>query len=312
MSNKERFHAFAHEWIGYVSYGLGILFIIGLLIHNLNLSRYGITDLPFFRVQYIIIGITFIIYLSYPFVAFYLPYQLVFIGLKYRIPSPSSKQKVANYAGRLFLFLMLCLLYSFFYYLLFTFLETDRLRWTYALSNYSSLGDAAVTVVFISFLAYRTIFFENPLRWTRRQVLTPITELHYIRVVLFGALWFIILLWTYSNAVHPFVSRTFSGGKPILADIRISEDFAKIGQDLDKELFSSLILKECRIIYADAESLYLLRWDKGADRPCAIVIPRKYIEYMVMFKERDKPVKKELPESKPPEVKEEKTPLKKT
>jgi len=98
----------------------------------------------------------------------------------------------------------------------------------------------------------------------------------------------------------------------MLADIRISEEFAKIGQDLDKELFSSLILKERRIIYADAESLYLLRWDKDADRPCALVIPRKYIEYMVMFKERDKPEQNKPPDIKPPEDKEEKTPLKKT
>ena len=312
MNNKEHFHAFVHEWIGYVSYSLGILFVLGLLIHNISLGRYGITDIPFFRVQYIIIGITFVIYLSYPVCAFYLPYRLVFKGLKYKVPCQSLVQKSAHFGGQIAIFMLACLMTSFCYYLLFGVLGTDRITWTNTLSNYPSLVEATGAVIFSWFMMYRVIVFENPFPWTRGQVLTPITEMHYIKIFSFGTLFFITLLLTYSKAIHPFVSRSFSGGKPMLADIRISEEFAKIGQDLDKELFSSLILKERRIIYADAESLYLLRWDKGADRPCAIVIPRKYIEYMVMFKERDKPVKKELPESKPPEVKEEKTPLKKT
>jgi energy-coupling factor transporter transmembrane protein EcfT len=119
---------------------------------------------------------------------------------------------------------------------------------------------------------------------------------------LFIVLYFVAGLSFYPGLIHAFIARSFSGGQPILADIRVAEEFAKFGQEIGKNLLTGCLMQRQVVIYSDSNNIYLLRYEGRP--PKTIVIPKKYVEYMIIHKQENKGNQTKIEKTETPAVKE--------
>jgi hypothetical protein len=269
------------KFLHLVPYSAGVLFVLGVLVENVFLNQYGITDISLFRIQYIIVGAEFAVFLTFPFVIFILPFHMIFIEYKHLFTPSSLKTILVQFCICLLSWVILILPYYFF----FRFLVTG---WAgYSLSSFDLpplylVVEILSAMVFHAIIVYVLIFLP-PVIFPRAFASKFLSLFIRAGTGVFLVSFFIAGVSFYPRLIHPYVARSFAGGKPVFADVRVSEEFARLGQEFSKDLSSSCLMQRQVVIYSDLNNIYLLSTIEGFRK--TVVIPKKYVEYLVIPRE---------------------------
>lgn len=246
----------------------GFLYICGILISRLHLSQYGIFEFNLLRIQYILIGFTYVFYLiAFPLI-FYSPFIII--------------KEVKS----LFWKIMFILIILFFTTLTFSMLSgtllgelgiNSKIESLYEKTGYlyKAKPDSFLIIVSLGVLILSLIKSTFAGKNLIRSTLSKLQLIIMTCVFLFG-------LFYYAINIHPTVHYTFAGGKPIFAKIIIKEKNNIVQSLVEDNKIKDLDLN--LIIHETKEFIYIFPMKTEEYFTCVAVSKReiegiKYISF---------------------------------
>jgi hypothetical protein len=240
------------------------LYILGLIIINIYLWRFGIYDISPLRIQYILGGFCFVLFISAPILIIVVP-CLVWISLERLF----YKILLAFFS----LFASCAILILILWFMLYD--QTYSLWGNIVslLENYKDfilhLGLIIVSGLYVlRYVLRQKKSNENFIRKKRFKIIISAIALLY----------FFSSFFSYALYIQPKVHKSFGGGRPILADILISPEGVSIVNSLEMDPDDKGYLRDIRIIYETTSTIYLLPKKEVRKKVCSIAIPKKIID----------------------------------
>ncbi len=231
------------------SFGISVflscfLYVCGMFISFFHFRRFGIYEISSFQIQYILVGFIFVLILMAPI--------LIFIVL-----SAIAGKKTNNVSKILELSIVSLLAGITFIYILLFFFYGD-FKWNWILTRFGQI----VKFGNIYWLLYAWLFYAtgksliDDLVKIKRKEILPSRELWVPAVFLFVL--FILFFIFYANIIFPNIHYSLGGGKPIPADILISEEGLPIVESLGLTPESDQNIRDILIIYETPTTIYIL------------------------------------------------------
>jgi len=241
---------------------IGFLYVCGLLIINIHFGRFGIFDISPLNIKYILVGFDFALILLLP--------AIITIGLflyikKQEFSRKSKIEKIYLFFDITLIFLLMTIMLIFFLTLLYE--GPNIVPFIYGkVINLAIYADGLWLWLMIFF--YLSIFF----------VIKPLKrEVPLVRFSVFFFI-FILCLTVYSGRIHPKVHTAFAGGRPISADILISDGGISLVNSLGMSLDARNYLKGVKIIHETPSMIYLIPKEKDKEEVSSIALPKKVVE----------------------------------
>jgi len=268
-----------------------ILYIIGLIITNIYLSRFGIYDISLLQVQYILTGFVFLIFFLAPILGILFPFIIIF---KFSKPFFINNDKRTSIIIVVFLSkLLLAILFSvticltlglLFSFLLSTTVDRDSLNCLLniraILFFFISLSLGLIIIIYVAhsknYLSKK--FGKNMLKYN--------IILGNVIICVFAIFCFISILTLYPIGIHSHVHNAFSGGKPISAYLLISQNDISVIKSLGLSLDSKNYVLDTKIIHQTHSLIYLLPEKKDLGQTYSIAIPKEIVKGIIFFPDR--------------------------
>lgn len=254
-------------------WSFGVMYGLGLLVSNVYLLHYGVSDSSIFRAQYVLKGMVFLLYLSMPVLVPLAAYLSAYYSYRIIVRHSKVVLEPAKRAVLFVIFLCLSLLVCFFLAdgTIFT-LAADKIHlglwglWKpynspYFLGYYLLL----LVAIFSLWLAFAV----------RKSSATLATALGT-----FGALLFLASLTTtvfiYAENIYPTVEASLGGGFSERVDIIISKDGGDViksfGIDADDD-----VLKNACVIHESDSSYYILGTIPSTGEVASFRLPKNLV-----------------------------------
>lgn len=244
MIEKSPYSIFLGKFIG-ISVLLSVfLYVCGMFISFFHLRRFGIFEISSFRIHYILVGFIFVLILMAPI--------LIFIVLS------TIAGKKTNIVSKILELSIVSLLagFTFFYVLLFFFY--GDFKWNWILTRFGQivkLGNLYWLLYVWLFYATGKSLIDDLVKIKDKEIL-PSRELWVPAV--FSFVLFFLFFTFYANIVFPNIHYSLGGGKPIPADILISEEGLPIVESLGLTPESDQNIRDILIIYETPRRIYIL------------------------------------------------------
>jgi len=256
-----------------------ILYIIGFIITNIHLSRFGIYDISLLQVQYILTGFVFLIFFLAPLLGILLPFFIVFKFGKSFFIKNDKRTSIINvvFLSKLLLAISLsvtlCLaLGILFSCLLSTSVDIDSLNCLLNIKAimffFTSLYFGLVIIIYV---AHSKNNFSEKFGIILDNVMT------YATIILC----FISILTLYPLGIYPHVHNAFSGGKPISASLLISQNDISVIKSLGLSLDSKNYVRDTKIIHQTSSLIYLVHKEKDLGQTYSIAIPKEIVKGII-------------------------------
>lgn len=262
MIEKSPYSNFLGKSIGLTALLTGFLYVCGMFISFFHLRRFGIFEISSFRIEYILVGFIFVFILMAPI--------LIFIVFS------ATAGKKTNLLSKILELSIVSLLagFTFFYILLFFFY--GNFEWNWILTRFGEI----VKFGNIYWLLYAWLFYAtgksliDDLGKIKRKEILPSRELWVPAV--FSFVLFILFFTFYANIVFPYIHYSLGGGKPIPADILISEEGLPLVESLGLTPESDQNIRDILIIYETPKTIYILPQHQEEVR--SIAFPKSIVQ----------------------------------
>ena len=244
MIEKSPYPIFLGKSIGISALLTGFLYFCGMFISFFHLRRLGIFELFSFQIQYILVGFIFVLILIAPI--------FIFIVL-----SAIAGKKTTNVSKFLELSIVSLLAgFTFIYMLLFFFYGNFEWNWILTRSGHIvKFGNLYWLLYSWFFYATGKSLIDDLVKIKRKEIL-PSRDLWVPAVFLFAL--FILFATFFANIVYPNIHYSLGGGKPIPADILISEEGLPIVESLGLTPETDRNIRNILIIYKTPTMIYIL------------------------------------------------------
>lgn len=215
-----------------------------MFVSHFHLRRFGVYDIPFFQIQYLLVGFSFIFILLSPILVL-----IVFLTIAKRQISMVSKILELAIVSILVTFVLL-------YMILFFFYGDFEWRWIFTKSGQIIAIGNLYWLLYVWLLYATGKSLIDDLKKIKRGEILPTKELWVPAVFLLTL--FILYSTFYANIVHINIHSSLGGGKPIPAEIIISEQGKETVESLGLTLDSTRNLREIAIIHQTSSTLYII------------------------------------------------------
>lgn len=275
MIEKSPVSIFPRKSIGISAFLLGFLYVCGMFISFFHLRHFGIFKISSFQIQYILVGFIFVLILMAPILIF-----IVLSAIACKKTNTVSKilelSIVSLLAGFTFIYMLLLFFYG-------------NFEWNWILTRFGQI----VKFGNIYWLLYSWLFYAtgksliDDLAKIKDKEILPSRELWVPAVFLFTL--FILFFTFYANIIFPNIHYSFGGGKPIPADILISEEGLPIIESLGLTLESDQNIRDILIIYETPTTIYILPQHQEEVR--SIAFPTRLVQGIRFLSEKKTPSK---------------------
>lgn len=226
---------------------LGVLYIFGLIIVNIHLSFFGIFDNSFIKVQYILVGFIFSLFIAVPCLTFMLPIHLSLKGKK----------------SLLYLTLIPLGIYAFgmLWGLVFGAEGPGVFKFLWnAWKIYVSNRVIIPTILFFIYLPGLAVLAE--IRNEKPHFFWKHISLRPIYVLLFGIFLSLVL---YVGFIHREVDIAFGGGKFRNIDIILTESGIDVANKFGFTITNQGIIEKAKLIHENSQDYFLVApaWETG-------------------------------------------------
>jgi len=238
---------------------IGFLYFCGLIITNLHLGRFGISNISILRIQYIITGFDFMLFLFLPFLAIISPILVLRImGKNFHKENKFMKIFIIV---EMILIAISSIVTIFFIHALLIFGTIDvSIRMT--LETYFDL-----LWIWCLILFYFSIVNIFEFRYKKNFVSISIAFCV-----------FVCCMSIYQSKIHPKVHSAFAGGRPIFSDILISEDGISIVESLGINLDDKGHIRNIKIIHESPSMIYLIPKKEEQEKIKSIGLPKNIVK----------------------------------
>lgn len=254
--------------VKYFAFIIGILYVCGIIITNLYLGRFGISNISPVRIQYILVGFDFIMFLFLPGLVIG---SLFITKIMKKSVGKDKKSKIFSFIRNLtFIALAINLLIFVQTLLIYALIPSPRIYLKTMLKIYSFVP--WLMGLFVFYMSLFTLFkFRNMNKTEHLKIwFFPNIAIFFFSIV--------FLVNGYSLLIHPMVHPAFAGGKPINGDILISEEGISMLSSLKMELDENKYLRDVKIIYETSSWLYFIPQKENEEKKGCIALPRKHID----------------------------------
>ncbi len=258
----------------YFAFIIGFLFVCGLIITNLHLGQFGISEISFLRIRYLIAGFNFILFLLLPFIMTSFVILLskavdYLLEKEDLIPKLSFISTIILSVGLAILAIVIIETYLFV-----GDIQISHLKFKMVLDTNSDWL-WLVGLLGVYFFIYELFISKEDKK--RAAFLVQCISFSFV---------FIICLIIYTKKIHPKVHPIFAGGKPISADILISESGIPIIKSLDMNLDEKRYIRDVKIVYETAYMIYLMPKKDGEEKVKSIAFNKKIIEGIKLLSDK--------------------------
>lgn len=251
---------------------IGLLYICGLFITNVHLRRFGIFDLPPFRLEYILVGFTFLFIVLSPILVI-----LVFSAIIGRQVSLLSKIIES-------IVVLVCVSITA-VYLALSFLYGD-FKWGWILPEFRKI----IKIVNFYWLLLAWLIYATgkslitDLKRARKEEIFNLREL-WIPVIFFFGI-FIIAISFYAQKIYPKIHPAFAGGKLLPAEILVTKEGAQILISLGVVTSEDRRVKNILIIHETPSTIYITppKTSRG-ERIDSIALPKSTVASIAVVAE---------------------------
>jgi len=263
---------------------IGFLYFCGLIITNLHLGHFGITNISLLRIQYIIAGFDFILFFILPTLIIISPILVI----KMISEDLVRENKFYKILG-IFLIIFMTLLVTWSVFIIQFFLLIGQV-------NFSLMKLGILLPIYTQFSWLIILVIFNV--WIITIILLRIKD---IRRFLVDVIWifciFIFALIHYTKEIHPMVYSSFAGGKLISADVLISEAGISIVESLGMNLDNKGHLRNIEIIHENHSMIYLMPKKEEKEKIKSIALPKNIVVGIKFLTEEIKKKTKENKDS---------------
>lgn len=263
---------------------IGFLYFFGLIITNLHLGHFGITNISLLRIQYIIAGFDFILFFILPTLIIISPILVI----KMISEDLVRENKFYKILG-IFLIIFMTLLVTWSVFIIQFFLLIGQV-------NFSLMKLGILLPIYTQFSWLIILVIFNV--WIITIIFLRIND---IRRFLVDVIWifciFIFALIHYTKEIHPMVYSSFAGGKLISADVLISEAGISIVESLGMNLDNKGHLRNIEIIHENHSMIYLMPEKEEKEKIKSIALPKNIVVGIKFLTEEIKKKTKENKDS---------------
>ena len=233
---------------------IGVIYGLGILITNLHLSRFGVTEHSSFRMTYVLTGFSFLVFVLSPIVVI-IP---IYIGI-------SQQNWPVLFFGTPAVFMI----------------ATGILSTVFRGTTYTVDFSAWTTYRLRSFGIYFLVYGSAIILWWAYGRRGPAFRSHFILAVALFALGIVAMIIVYVHCQHPRANPALGGGRPRLVNIQIEKGdrFAVVALGFvpDDQGF----IRGESLIH-EARDFYLLKPSKAKGKSAtAVRLPKSFAQGLV-------------------------------
>lgn len=264
MTDKPPYANVLSKFIGFSVILLGLLYACGLFVSHFHLRHFGVYEISSFHMTYLLVGFTLMLILLAPILVL-----TAILTIAIRQTSIISRILELSIVTLLAVSALIYMIMFFFY---------GDFEWGWIFTKSSQIirmGNLYWVLYAWLFYATGKSLIDDLLKIKQGEIL-PSKELWVPSIFLFTL--FILYSTFYANIIHPNIHSSLGGGKPIPAEIHISEEGAETVQSLGLIPDSDRNLRDISIIHETSSTVYIIppEKEKKGEIIC-IVLPKSQI-----------------------------------
>ncbi len=204
---------------------IGLAYVIGLLILNLHVRKYGIYYLNFLQIEYVMVGMLWACLVGSMYCLL-----IAIFGRARQIYK--TRERKAIFENIVYLLLTLLVAYTCLVFVLNVLTEAETVRYSgyWKILGVLFLSAIGVFNVGSKVIELRTHLLSERAQRDKHSKFAQFFDIFYMTVLL------VVILGIYSNSVFPKISATFGGGKPQKAQFLIKTDRMETVKTMGLEL----------------------------------------------------------------------------
>jgi len=265
---------FLENLIKYSAFFVGFLYLCGFIIRNAYLGSIGISVISPLNIEYIIAGLSYLIFLSAPIFIILVPYYFI---------KKADKIIDAIFIG--------------FFVLSYVSGATFLILATMINGNAFLRDPHSKPVIYMIYKIYFPFFWGISLTTYYAATLffkafvTTFKEKKKSKYGIYGAsivaaYVFIASILFFTILVYPNIHPAFAGGKPIFADIRISENGVPIVESLGIQIDDTRFIRNASLVHENSSMLYLIPPTSSPLKSKSIAFSKNIVEGISFLPEK--------------------------
>jgi hypothetical protein len=252
--------------IKYSTLLIGFLYLCGFIIRNAYLGSLGISQISAFNIEYVLSGISYVIFISAPFFIVYVPYYFIKRTRK-KLDAIFIGFSVLFYSGGAVILVLVTLLNG-----------RPFIRGPFSKIIINTLYKVYFPLFWI--VSFSTIYciylFIDAYKYIYKEKKKTIYGIWGAAIVLIYM--FLSSLFLFTAVLYPKVHSAFAGGKPISANILLSEHGVSIAKSFGFEIDNTRLIQRVSLVHETSSMLYFLAPKSNQMKSKSIALPKNIIQ----------------------------------